>query len=258
MALDTAKKNIVSKGIECIIASPGTMSQKVAQSKAWGAELYMPMHTNATSNGGAKGTRFGFYTGRGDSSRACTIFKNRWVQFYPYSQLVHTCTYPFSEAKNPRCPSVYCEIIFHSNKEDAAWFHNNLDGVANQLALCVQDFFNVAPSTPDKPKEEPMNFTNKFAKVNTKLDAGLSLWTDIKRSQGLVKVAKGGIVKVLTDNDSGWCFVEYSGFKGYVDKQYLIATDSPVIPPTNEYAAELMQIADRLRQIAQGLVEAAR
>lgn len=103
--------------------------------------------------------------------------------------------------------------------------------------------------------DETMNFTHKWAKINTKYDAGLSLWTNPQRSQGLVKVAKGEIIKVLTDDDSGWVFAEYAGFKGYVDKQYLIAADAPVTEPGAGYAAELLQIASRLTVIAQELAK---
>lgn len=153
------KRILIAKGFECRIASPGTLTQKVNESKSWGADIYIPMHTNATANGTARGTRFGYYPGRSDSKAACEIFKKRWSQLYPNPERVKVTTYDFSEAKNPKCPSVYCEMVFHDNLDDATWFHQNMDACAEQLSLCVADFFGVNPApvpVPVPPNPDPI------------------------------------------------------------------------------------------------------
>lgn len=139
------KNALTSMGVQAMIATAPSMAGRVGDATRWGADLYLALHTNATSSGTAKGTRFGFYSGRNESAKAALIFKNRWSQLY--NGIIKTCTYPFYEAKAPKCPAVYCEIIFHSNKEDATWFHANMDAAANNFALCCLDFFGVKPQT---------------------------------------------------------------------------------------------------------------
>lgn len=131
-----------------------TLAQAVKDATNWGAQLYLPMHTNAAS-GKAMGTRFGFYPKRMDSSNACNIFKKNWLNIYPYPDKVKTGTYTFYEAKNPKCPSVYCELVFHDNATDAAWFHQNMGAIARNLALSIADFFGIVGKIID-PKEDPI------------------------------------------------------------------------------------------------------
>ena len=130
-----------------------SLSQSVKDATNWGAQLYVPMHTNA-AGGTAMGTRFGFYPGRMDSSNACNIFKKNWLKIYPYPENVKTGTYTFYEAKNPVCPSVYCELVFHDNITDATWFHQNMETIARNLAQSIADFFGVG-SKPVENNEEP-------------------------------------------------------------------------------------------------------
>ena len=120
----------------------GGTSNWVAESNAWGADLHVPIHTNAVS-GKARGTRFGFYPGRQDSSKVCLLFKQNWVKLYPYPDKVKTCTYKFAEAKNPKCPSVYCELVFHDNRQDAEWFHANMGRIATNLVESIAEQLGV-------------------------------------------------------------------------------------------------------------------
>lgn len=55
-------------GIQTKFRRPGvTMTASAREAEAWGADLYLPLHTNATAAGKARGTTFGYYPGRMDS-----------------------------------------------------------------------------------------------------------------------------------------------------------------------------------------------
>lgn len=61
------------------------------------------------------------------------------------------------------------------------------------------------------------------AKINTKYDAGLSLWDSYKKGKSLIKVAKGETVEVKSLNDDhGFYLCEYKDVEGYADGQYLL------------------------------------
>ena len=154
-------------GIEYRFRPAGlSLSQSVKDATNWGAQLYVPMHTNA-AGGTAMGTRFGFYPGRMDSSNACNIFKKNWLKIYPYPEKVKTGTYTFYEAKNPACPSVYCELVFHDNITDATWFHQNMETIARNLAQSIAEVLGsgVNPTDPKEEEPKPENKDDYIVKV---------------------------------------------------------------------------------------------
>lgn len=130
---------LAQRGIEYKVrVANSKLSANVKEATAWGADLYVPIHTNA-AGGTARGTRFGFYPGRQDSAKACLVFKQNFIKIYPLPDRVKTCTYEFYEAKYPECPSVYCETVFHDNQSDAAWFHANMNRVALNLVESIAE-----------------------------------------------------------------------------------------------------------------------
>lgn len=133
---------LAQRGIEYKVRGEGSLTKHINEATAWGADLYVPIHTNAAS-GTARGTRFGFYPGRQDSADACLTFKKNWVKIYPLPDRVKTCTYTFAEAKSPKCPSVYCETIFHDNRADAEWFHANMDRIAQNFVESISELLGV-------------------------------------------------------------------------------------------------------------------
>lgn len=76
-------------------------------------------------------------------------------------------------------------------------------------------------STPPTTSE-----SQKYAIINTKFAAGLSLWDGYQKDKALVKVKKGEMVKILSMTaDHGFYHCEYNGVKGYADGQYLKFVD---------------------------------
>ena len=143
---------LLERGIEFKVRqASNSMSANVNEATAWGAQLYVPIHTNATASGSARGTRFGYYPGRNDSMEACKAFKQNWIKIYPYPDKVRVGTYTFYEAKAPKCPSVYCETVFHDNKQDAQWFHDNLDRIALNFVESIAGLLGV--KDPESPIE---------------------------------------------------------------------------------------------------------
>lgn len=148
VALATLIANkLLDKGIESKTRVPShSLNENMAEAKSFGADLYIPLHTNAAGSG-ARGTRFGYDSSRSDSKEACQIFVNRWKQFYPLPDKVKLAIYnSFGESKRPHCPSVYTELIFHSNIDDANFLHNNMEQCADTLVQCILDYFELRGS----------------------------------------------------------------------------------------------------------------
>lgn len=140
---DLISKKLLLHGIDSKIRIPShSLSTNIAEAKSFGADLYIPIHTNA-ANSSVRGTRFGYASGREDSLSACQVFVDVWKKFYPLPDKVKLATYnTFSEAKKPHCPSVYTELIFHSNDDDADFLHRYMSECADALVDCICAYFD--------------------------------------------------------------------------------------------------------------------
>lgn len=213
---------LLQRGIQYKVRNPhNSMYVNVKEATAWGANLYMPIHTNA-AGGRARGTRFGYYPGRMDSMEACKIFKANWLRIYPEGVgTVKVGTYTFYEAKHPKCPCVYTETIFHDQLSDALWFHENMDKVALNFVESISEFFKI-----NKPPEEVEPLYE--AEVKTLFPLSLGLWNDTKRSKRLMFIPNHAIVKVLEEVSPQWARIQYGVSVGYSDRQYLIRKSAPL------------------------------
>jgi hypothetical protein len=224
-----------------------TLTVAVNEANAWGADLYLPMHTNAL-NGNVRGSRFGYASGRGDSKSACEVFQKNFRKIYPSD--VKLSIYTFSESTRPKCPSVYCETVFHDNLDDAQWYHANMDRIA-------QNFVESIVKVIEAPTEPPVEEVMYLARVNTQYDEGISLWSTTSKDKRLIRVPKGEVVEVIADHANGWVTASYQGVTGFADKQYLVlAEDIPVEPEPIDHSAlidELDGIANRIKIITAAL-----
>ena len=115
------KSNVGSKGVQAA----------VKESNAWGADLHYVVHTNG-SNGTVKGSRPIVYpTGKG-KEWANVIAKYR-REIYPYPVTVKTRS-DLYELNQTKATTVYEELVFHDNKDDATWLHNNMRKLAEYTA----------------------------------------------------------------------------------------------------------------------------
>jgi N-acetylmuramoyl-L-alanine amidase len=137
-------KKLSEKGIESKTRVPShNLSTNIKEAKVFGADLYIPLHTNAAKPS-VRGSRFGYNSTRSDNKEACQVFLNRWKEFYPLPDKVELAKYDtFTEAKSTHCPSVYVELVFHSNIDDAKFLHNNMEQCADVLVQCILDYFEL-------------------------------------------------------------------------------------------------------------------
>ena len=143
--------------------------QRVAEAAAWGADCYLPIHTNAstadvTKEGTAQGPlviRYG--ASGGVSDRACTMVYNRLMEIYPRDTRrgVVANTGGFYEIDKTPMLSIYPELAFHDNGEDAHWLVNSKAEIAEALCRGLCDWYGVefAPETasfrPPRTQETP-------------------------------------------------------------------------------------------------------
>lgn len=127
------------------------MINAVAESNAWGADLHYISHTNASSNGTARGYHPMIYPGseKGRKAAECIIEERRKIYDQSITLIPRSDLY---ELRKTTAPAVYEEHVFHDNEADARWFHNHLRQVAEATARGMCRYFGVKFVDPyDKP-----------------------------------------------------------------------------------------------------------
>lgn len=154
-ALETALKRC---GFETKLMHYHSIANKVAAANTWGADLYLPVHTNAY-NGKTTGTRMMAYNLTGNGYKACKAIFNRLAPVTPgTSENISTRT-DLYEINNPNAPTAYIEVDFHDNVTVAKWLIEHPTEIGEAICQGVCDYFGytyVAPKTEQKEetKEE--------------------------------------------------------------------------------------------------------
>ena len=117
------------------------MKKAVAESNAWGADVHYISHTNAF-NGTVRGYRPMIYTGSkgGEKLAKIMVAKRKEIYDQPISLTRRTDLY---ELNAPVAVSYYEEHVFHDNKADAKWFHENLRAIAANAAQGLCEYFGI-------------------------------------------------------------------------------------------------------------------
>ena len=134
------------------------MRVSINESNAWGADLHIPIHTNAMTNDGtgtAGGTIVFVYSTDNPNMALATPVYNAVQAVTPGKTDFGVRAYPdLAELNGTNCIAVYIEVDFHDNPPIAKWLIENPQTVGEAIAKGVCNGFGVeyvSPSpSPDK------------------------------------------------------------------------------------------------------------
>ncbi len=125
----------------------GTVSTSVNLSNAGNYDLHLAIHSNAAPEslaGKIKGSDVYYYRDSQRGKRAAEIFANNLKLIYPNPSLVMAVpTTTLFELRRTRAVAILVEVAHHDNVEDANWITNNIEEIAENLALSVADYLGV-------------------------------------------------------------------------------------------------------------------
>jgi N-acetylmuramoyl-L-alanine amidase len=133
-----------------------SMYDRVRQSNDWGADLHIAIHTNA-HNGQVKGTRLFCYDKTGEGYQACAAIMATLAPITP-GESDSITVHHFYEVRDAHAPTVYLEVAFHDNKEEAAWIVDHIDEIAEAVCQGVCTHYGVDyanPEVKEQVAEEP-------------------------------------------------------------------------------------------------------
>lgn len=131
------------------------MAVKCADADAWGADLYIPIHTNAC-NGNVSGTRIYTYDNTGEGRKAGLRIYHNLAPLTPGKSDNISVDAGLYEIRKPAAPTVYCECEFHDVQETARWIITHTTTIAEAICKGVCEYFGIPYKDPndEAPKTE--------------------------------------------------------------------------------------------------------
>lgn len=139
VALTSALKRC---GFEAMTNIVGSMEARVAESNRWGADLHIPVHTNAF-NTKVKGTRLMAYDTAGAGYKVCQAIMETLAPITPGGSDSITARPGLYEVRCAAAPTAYIEVAFHDNEVEAQWIINHTNQIAEAICKGVCKYYGV-------------------------------------------------------------------------------------------------------------------
>lgn len=139
-------------GFEVKDGSYGSMYDRVAESDAWGADLHVPIHTNA-HNGKTTGTRIFCWNNAGEGYKAAQAVFNALAPVTPGTSENVSVNAELYEVHYSDAPCVYIEVDFHDVASIAEWIIESVELIGETICKGICSYFGVAYVAPKQPKK---------------------------------------------------------------------------------------------------------
>lgn len=161
------KAALERSGVEVMLGQYDTMANRVAASNRFGADLHVPIHSNAC-NGKASGTHLFCYSGDRNSAgyKACQAVMDVLGPITPGAPDVIRAYPALYEVKYPAATTVYIETDFHDVPRIAQWIIDNTTLIGETIAkgLCNALGVKFVPSE-DTPEPVPVQVEYEVMQV---------------------------------------------------------------------------------------------
>lgn len=153
-------------GVTVKLMHDESMQEKCAASNAFGADLHVPIHTNAF-NGTVSGTRMFCYAEGGEGQKACQAIFNRLAPVTPGTSENIRADASLYEVRVPAAPTAYIECEFHDSPTASQWIVENTGLIGEAIARGICDYFGVTFREKEQPKpvEPEKPATDKLYRV---------------------------------------------------------------------------------------------
>lgn len=142
-------------GFETKLEQYDTMQNKAKHADAWGADLYVPVHTNATVNHNAGGTQVYYYAENGYGNKAAKCVFDELKVVTPGKNAESCRKYAeLYEVKTPKATTVYIEAEFHDVEEYAKWIVEHPAEIAEAICRGICTYYDVEYVVPEAKKPD--------------------------------------------------------------------------------------------------------
>ena len=158
---EACKAALERSGVTVKLMHDESMQEKCAVSNAFGADLHVPIHTNAF-NGTVSGTRMFCYAEGGEGQKACKAIFNRLAPVTPGTSENIRADASLYEVRVPAAPTAYIECEFHDNPAASKWIVENTGLIGEAIARGICDYFGV--TFQEKEQAAPTKSVDEVAR----------------------------------------------------------------------------------------------
>ena len=144
------EKQLAARGFTAKAGLSGTMYTRVADSNDMGADLHLPVHTNAF-DGKVAGLRIMVSKLGGEAEQVAKAIMNRLAPITPGTSDGISVQPDLYEVKSTKAICVYVEVGFHDNKDEAQWIIDHTEDIAEAMAQGLCDHYGVDYAAQEKP-----------------------------------------------------------------------------------------------------------
>ncbi|PWM22482.1 MAG: peptidoglycan hydrolase [Oscillospiraceae bacterium] len=213
---DALEPYLRAAGIHFLRNTPEmTAAQVIQEANEADYDLHLALHSNASPEYGSRqGVEIYHFPGSVEGIRAAEIMAEHFKILYPDPGKVSLRpTTSLGEVDRVRAPSVYLEIGYHDNPQDAEWILSQLDSIARVIALSLTEYFGI-PFV--EPLAKPFSAT-----VATAPDKNLNLRVRPDLEAAILTSIPSGETVTVYGLLPEWASVGYRDLSGFVRREYL-------------------------------------
>ena len=192
-----------------------TAASSIRASNAGNYDLHLALHSNAAPEGRygtVRGIDVYFYPGSAFGERAARLLANNLKKIYPLPDRVRAVpNTSLGELRQTKAPSVFMEIGYHDNREDANWITSNLPEIARNIAGSLTELFGL-PLVPPQ-QEQAAVVSTQGGNLNLRSRPSTS-------AQVIARIPNNTQVTVL-GRQNDWATVAYQDLVGFAYAMYL-------------------------------------
>ena len=205
-----------ASGIQYVRNTPEmTAAAAIRASNEGNYDLHLALHSNAAPEGlygQIRGIIVFYYPGSTEGRRAAEIVAENLKNIYPLPDRVRAePTTAIGEVRRVRAPSVFIELGYHDNPDDAAWVKNNLNAIARNIVSSLCQYFGI-------PFLEPRPAHPAVVDVNW---GSLNIRSRPSTTAPIVARAYDGARLTVINQWQGWYLVRFDGVVGYASSDYV-------------------------------------
>ena len=213
---DAMEPMLFASGIQYTRNTPDmTAASSIRASNAGNYDLHLALHSNAAPEGQygqIRGILVFYYPGSVQGQRAATLVADGLKTLYPLPNRVRAePTTSVGEVRRVRAPSVFLELGYHDNADDAAWIKNNLEAVARNIVLSLTEYFGVPFLEPRPSRPAVVDVSWGYLNIRDKPDTS---------SPVLARAYDGARLTVLNQWQN-WYVVRFDSVVGWANADFI-------------------------------------
>ncbi len=138
---------LVENGFQVMCTYSDDMYKRVEESNAFGADIHIAIHTNATAKHNVTGgSQVLLYSISGEREKAGNAVLSRLSPVTPGKSAERLVLKPdFYEVRATKGMALYCECEFHDTQLGSDFIINNTDKIGEAIAYGICDYYGIVP-----------------------------------------------------------------------------------------------------------------